>query len=70
MLANLGALVTGDHEALRAVAGVRSAGTPVQEHCVYSKCRATKEDILDGDAFAEWKEEMHPTDLLPDVPVY
>ena len=33
------------------------------------KCRATKGEVLDGEPFVQWKEQLHPTDLLPGVAV-
>ena len=70
-LSSLGALVTGheDHEVLLALAGVRSAGTKVHEHHICAKCRATKGKVLEGEPIVQWKEQLHPTDLLPGVSV-
>ena len=68
-MSSLGAQVTGDHEVLRALAGVRSAGTKVHEHHICAKCRATKGKVLEGEPIVQWKEQLDPTDLLPGVAV-
>ena len=68
-LARLHAVITRDHETFRGISGVRSAGTAVAEHHVCAQCKATKRDILEGEPFAVWKEQLHSTDLFPEVPV-
>ena len=70
MLAENRVVLTGDHEIFRAVAGVHSAGTREHQHFVCAKCSTSPlVDVLEGDPFKRWKEELHDTDLLPNVPV-
>ena len=65
VLVDLKAVITGDHEVLRAISGVKSAGTKTHSHLVCANCDTTKGDVLDGDPFKVWKEKLHDTDLLP-----
>ena len=69
ILGRLRAVITGDHEIFRAISGVRSAGTTAKDNNVCARCRATKRDVLNGDPFCEWEEQLHAGDLLPEVTV-
>ena len=69
VLAEIDTWITGDHQIFMVIAGVRPASIVGHDHLVCAQCRATKGDVLDGDPFVVWQEQLHETDILPTVPV-